>query len=43
MENSWVFGIRRPHDLVALAPGLRLVESRKGSAGPIVTLAINPA
>lgn len=43
LDVSWVFGIRHPRDIESYAPGLRMLGDVKGSAGPVITISINPA
>ncbi len=39
----WVFGIQHPRDIKSYAPGLRVLGYAKASAGPIITVSINPS
>ena len=39
----WVFGIQHPRDIESYAPGLRVLGYAKASAGPIITVSINPS
>lgn len=41
LDVSWDFGIKKPHDLEAYANGFKVIGQEKGSAGPIITVAIN--
>ncbi len=41
LEAAWLSGIKVPIEIEAYAPGLRVLEVEKGSAGPIITVAIN--
>jgi O-methyltransferase involved in polyketide biosynthesis len=38
---EWLFGLRRPDEVETFAAGLTVLGSVKGSAGPVVTVAIN--
>ena len=41
LDVFWVFGIKDPHDIEAFGSGLKVIGEQKGSAGPIITVAIN--
>jgi O-methyltransferase involved in polyketide biosynthesis len=41
LDVSWIFGIKDPHDLETYGNGLKVIGVEKGSAGPIITVAIN--
>lgn len=43
LDVRWLFGIKDPHDFESYGPGLKVLESVRGSAGPIVTVSINSA
>ncbi len=44
LENvPLVFGMNDPHDIEAYGNGLKVIGEEKGSAGPIITVAINAA
>lgn len=43
LDVSWVSGIKDPGEIESFAPGLRVVGEAQGSAGPIITVAINGA
>jgi O-methyltransferase involved in polyketide biosynthesis len=43
LDISWAFGIKHPQDLEAYGKGLKVIGEEKGSAGPIITVSINPA
>jgi O-methyltransferase involved in polyketide biosynthesis len=43
LDVSWVFGIKSPQDIKAYGSGLKVIAAEKGSAGPIITVSINPA
>jgi O-methyltransferase involved in polyketide biosynthesis len=40
LDVSWDFGIKDPHDIEAYAPGLEVIGTEKGSAGPIISVSI---
>jgi O-methyltransferase involved in polyketide biosynthesis len=41
LDVSWDFGIQNPQDLEAYGNGLKVIGVEKGSAGPVITVAIN--
>jgi O-methyltransferase involved in polyketide biosynthesis len=41
LDVIWLSGIRDAHELEAYGKGLKLITQEKGSAGPILTVAIN--
>ena len=42
LDVAWDFGIRRPQDIETYAHGLKVIAAAHGSAGPILTVSINP-
>jgi O-methyltransferase involved in polyketide biosynthesis len=42
LDVSWDFGFKHPCDIEAYADGLKVIGEEKGSAGPILTVSINP-
>jgi len=40
LDAAWVFGLNEPRAIETYAPGLSVLHSAKGSAGPIITVGI---
>lgn len=43
LDAPWVSGVSNPRDIEHYAPGLAVIDVARGSAGPIVTVALNGA
>jgi len=43
LDVAWDFGIRHPHDIETYGNNLKVIREEKGSAGPIISVSINPA
>jgi methyltransferase (TIGR00027 family) len=41
LDVAWSSGIKEPQDVESYAPGIRVLGDAKGSAGPVITVAIN--
>jgi len=41
LDVSWAWGIKDPRELEGFGPGLKVLGDVKGSAGPIISVAIN--
>lgn len=41
LDVSWTFGINDPIDLGSFSSGFKVIGKEKGSAGPIITIAVN--
>jgi O-methyltransferase involved in polyketide biosynthesis len=43
LDIAWSFGIEDSHDIETYGNGLKVIGEEKGSAGPIITVLINPS
>ena len=41
LEAAWQSGIRTPAEVETYAPGIKLMQATRGSAGPIITVSVN--
>jgi O-methyltransferase involved in polyketide biosynthesis len=41
LDVDWSYGIRDPRELETYSKALKIIAEEKGSAGPIITLAVN--
>jgi O-methyltransferase involved in polyketide biosynthesis len=42
LDVSWSFGIKEAHDLEAYSRAFKVIDQQQGSAGPVITVAIDP-
>jgi len=40
VDIPWVYGIKNPSEIETYAPGLKVIGVEKGSAGPVITVAL---